>query len=86
MRAVVFASQAKKDYEYWAKHNEIIFIKITKIITNIDLQPYEGIGKPEPLKHELAGFWSRRISKKDRLVYCISADNEIYIASCKGHY
>ncbi len=86
MKPIIFASQAKKDYDDWAKSNKKIFIKIVLIINAIDRNPYEGIGKPEPLKHELAGYWSRRINNKDRIVYTITPLNEIYIASCKGHY
>jgi toxin YoeB len=62
------------------------FRKITQLIQDIDRSPFGGIGKPEPLKHELAGFWSRRINSRDRLIYQISVQNEIVIAACKGHY
>lgn len=86
MRSVVFASVALKDYGKWAKTNSRVFNKINELIDDIDHHPYAGLGKPEPLKHEFAGFWSRRISPKDRLVYQISAKNEIIIISCKGHY
>lgn len=86
MRAVLFASVAQKDFEKWAQSNNKIFIKINELINDIDRHPYSGLGKPEPLKHELAGFWSRRITAKDRLVYQISPQNEIIIISCKGHY
>ena len=79
MRAVVFSSQAKKDYDNWLENNRKTFIKIAQIINDIDRNPYGGLGKPEPLKHELAGFWSRRINYKDRLVYKITSFNEIYI-------
>jgi toxin YoeB len=86
MRVVLLASVAQKDYEKWAQSNTKIFIKINELINDIDQHPYSGLGKPEPLKHELAGFWSRRITAKDRLVYQISPQNEIIIISCKGHY
>jgi toxin YoeB len=56
------------------------------LIQDIDTHPYTGIGKPEPLKYELAGFWSRRINYSDRIVYQISSKNEIIVISCKGHY
>jgi toxin YoeB len=69
MRAVIFAPTARKDYETWAHSNIKIFEKINEFINDIDHNPYTGLGKPEPLKHELAGFWSRRINAKDRLVY-----------------
>ena len=86
MRAILLTSVAQKDYEKWAHSNSMIFSKINQLIDDIDQHPYEGLGKPEPLKHELAGFWSRRISAKDRLVYQISPHDEIVIISCKGHY
>ena len=86
MRPIVFASRAKKDYEEWADNNKKVFRKIIELISDIDRNLFAGLGKPEPLKHELAGFWSRRINSKDRLVYQISPANEILIISCKGHY
>lgn len=86
MRTVIFGSVAQKDYEQWSYNNIKIFVKINMLISDIDKNPYVGLGKPEPLKHELAGFWSRRINSKDRLVYQISPQNEILIISCKGHY
>ncbi|MCC6690548.1 MAG: Txe/YoeB family addiction module toxin [Bacteroidia bacterium] len=86
MRSVVFASVAKKDFDECARINRKMFIKINELIFDIDRHPYAGLGKPEPLKHELSGFWSRRINNKDRLVYRISPQNEIIIISCKGHY
>jgi len=86
MRAVIFASVAQKDYEQWAHGNTKIYAKINLLINDIDHHPFIGLGKPEPLKYEFAGFWSRRINSKDRLVYQISPHNEIIIISCKGHY
>ncbi|MBI4931557.1 MAG: Txe/YoeB family addiction module toxin [Bacteroidetes bacterium] len=86
MRTVVFASQAKKDFDELAERNPKTFRKILSLIQDIDKNPFAGIGKPEPLRHQLAGFWSRRINHTDRLVYQISPQNEIVIASCKGHY
>jgi len=86
MREVVFASQAKKDFDEWAKRKPKTFQKILSLIQDIDNNPFVGIGKPEPLRHQLAGFWSRRINLTDRLVYQISPQNEIVIISCKGHY
>ncbi|MBI2968696.1 MAG: Txe/YoeB family addiction module toxin [Bacteroidetes bacterium] len=86
MRPVIFASQAKADYENRAKKDKKTHQKIILLIRDIDRSPFTGIGKPEPLKYQLAGFWSRRINNKDRLVYQISPGDEIVIASCKGHY
>ena len=86
MRSVKFDPQAFKDYTGWADKDKKIFKKINKLIKCIDQTPFKGEGKPEPLKHQLAGFWSRHINKKDRLIYKISQNNEIVIAGCKGHY
>lgn len=68
-----------------ANSNIKSFKKIIKLIKDINKHPFEGIGKPEPLKHNLSGYWSRRINKKDRLVYEIEK-NSIIIISCKSHY
>ena len=82
------------DVKEYCKMNEIKLIelwsreavkKINELIRDIDRNGNEGIGKPEPLKHELEGFWSRRIDEVHRLVYSIEG-NEIFIASCKNHY
>ncbi len=81
MRNVIFASQAEKDFQSWATKDKKTLKKILSLISDIDRNPFSGLGKPEPLKHELATFWSRRINNKDRLVYRISADNEIIIIS-----
>lgn len=86
MKDVIFASDAKKDFDDWSKRDKKTFQKILQLIQDIDRTPFSGIGKPEPLKYQLAGFWSRRINSKDRLVYQISPQNEIVIIGCKGHY
>ena len=59
--------------------------KIVELLKDIERSPFSGIGKPEPLKYELSGFWSRRISDEHRLVYQVT-DQEIFVAACKGHY
>lgn len=87
---VVFSSRAQKDIEFWKKSgNKIIVKKITELIKAIQSSPFDGIGKPEPLKHELSGKWSRRIDKEHRLVYQIldgGTINILSIISAKGHY
>jgi toxin YoeB len=60
--------------------------KINSLIEEITRTPFKGTGQPEPLKHRLSGFWSRRIDKENRLVYTVETDNKIEIISCKGHY
>lgn len=87
---IVFSVKAKNDLDFWSKSgNKQILKKIAELIKAIQLNPYEGIGKPEQLKHQLAGRWSRRINKEHRLIYRITNENQIEILnilSVKGHY
>jgi toxin YoeB len=87
---VIYSPKAIEDLKYWRKSgNRIIQKKITSLIEAIQENPYEGIGKPEPLKYNLSGAWSRRINHEHRLVYEINERNEIVILdilSLKGHY
>ncbi|MBE7178290.1 MAG: Txe/YoeB family addiction module toxin [Mucilaginibacter polytrichastri] len=87
---VIYAPKAIKDLEFWRKSgNKIIQTRITKLILDIQKSPFKGIGKPEPLKHELAGNWSRRINNEHRIIYTISENNQITILSIlslRGHY
>lgn len=77
---------AKKDLEYWKKTGNAKILKRIKVLLNSVIDnPFSGLGKPEPLKHQLAGKWSRRIDKKNRLVYTVINDT-IYVYSLKGHY
>jgi toxin YoeB len=85
MRRLVFDSGAFDDFCHWSVENKKIFNKILSLIKNIDRTPSKGIGKPEPLKFNRKGYWSRRINDEHRLVYKVDEQN-IYIASCKGHY
>lgn len=84
-RRVVFESSAFADFTEWAKLDKKNYRKIVELIKDIDRSPFEGLGKPEPLKYELSGFWSRRINQEHRLVYQVS-DDEIVIVACKYHY
>lgn len=78
--------KALDDLAYWKKSGKAnIQKKITLLLRAIKKDPFTGIGKPEPLKHNLSGFWSRRIDKENRIVYEI-ADEIIYIYSLEGHY
>jgi len=82
----VFADIAWNDYQYWLKIDKTKLKKINKLIQSIERDGFsKGLGKPEPLKYEFRGYWSRRISDEHRLIYKVDADN-IYIASCKDHY
>ena len=77
--------EAWEDYVYWQTQDKKTLKKINELIKDIDRNGYTGIGKPEPLKGNLSGFWSRRIDEYDRLVYRITGD-VLEIASCKDHY
>jgi len=81
----VWSDHAWEDYLYWQTQDKKFLKRINQLIKDIDRNGYEGIGKPEPLKYELQGFWSRRIDDEHRLVYRIE-DNKIEILSCRLHY
>ena len=85
MRRIAFLPAAFDDFNRWATEDKKIRIRIVKLIKDIDRSPFSGLGKPEPLKHELKGLWSRRITEKHRLVYKV-AEEEIVIVSCRFHY
>lgn len=85
MYKIEFTSYAKEDLEYWKKNSPKMSEKIDKLIENIKKNPFTGIGKPEPLKYDLSGYWSRRINFKHRLVYKVH-NKIVYIAQCKFHY
>ncbi|WP_010245716.1 Txe/YoeB family addiction module toxin [Peptoniphilus rhinitidis] len=77
--------EAWQDYLYWQKNDRVVFKRINQIIKDIKRSPFEGIGKPEALRNNLSGLWSRRINKEHRVVYLIEEDT-IVIFQCKGHY
>ncbi len=81
----VFSDIAWEHYQYWIINDKKVLKKINDLIRDIERNGNSGIGKPEPLKNELSGFWSRRITETHRLIYSIDEDN-IYIAKCRGHY
>ena len=85
MSNLTFSSQAWGDYCYWQSQDKKILRRINVLLKDISRNSFIGIGKPEPLKGDLTGFWSRRIDATNRLVYKIS-DNGIEIIQCKGHY
>jgi len=80
-----WSKRAREDIAYWRKRDAAITARIESLIEDIKRSPFTGLGKPEPLKHSLTGFWSRRITKEHRLVYRIEA-GVIYIAQCRFHY
>lgn len=84
--SIEFSKTARKDLEYWKKsENKHILRRIVKLLKAIEQNPFEGIGKPEPLKHEFAGYWSRRISKEHRLVYTVKKYT-VYVIALRYHY
>lgn len=83
---ILWESHAWEDCIYWQFQDKKTLKKINRIITDICCSPFEGIGKPEPLKENLSGFWSRRIDDNgNRVVYFIK-DDTVCIIACKGHY
>lgn len=82
---IIFSNQAWEDYLYWNATDKKIFKKINALIKECQRTPFHGTGKPEPLKHELTGAWSRRIDREHRLVYRIK-DGALEIAQCRHHY
>ncbi len=82
---IKFSDQAWEDYLYWQGHDKTTLKRINTLLRDIQRSPFEGIGKPEPLKHNLAGFWSRRIDEEHRLVYAVQ-DNTVLVAQCRYHY
>ena len=82
---IIFLSTGWEDYLYWQNTDKSILKKVNALIKEVERMPFEGSGKPEPLKHNLAGWWSRRINLEHRLVYKI--ENEaIIILQCRYHY
>ena len=85
MRNVTFTHDAWEDYIYWQTQDKKTLRRINDLIKACQRTPFEGLGKPEPLKENLSGFWSRRIDDTNRLVYEVS-DSDISIISCRYHY
>lgn len=84
-RAVTFTTDGWEDYLYWQKQDKQILKKINKLIKECQRDPFAGMGKPESLRHELSGAWSRRITEEHRLVY-LPSDKDIRILACRYHY
>ena len=82
---LTFSSKAWDDYLHWQKTDKAILKRINLLIKDIGREPFEGIGKPEPLKHSLSGYWSRRITDEHRIVYTVKEDN-LMIAQVRFHY
>lgn len=82
---LLFADKAWDDYLYWQANDRQIIKRINELIKDIQRSPYQGIGKPEPLRHALSGYWSRRITDEHRLVYRVE-NQTILIAQARFHY
>jgi len=81
----IWSDTSWDDYLYWQKQNKKLLKKINDLIKDIERKPFEGLGKPEPLKNNLSGWWSRRIDDTHRIVYRIEKGN-LEIAQCREHY
>ena len=84
-KQLAWTNEAWKDYLYWQSQDKKTLKRINKLITECMRTSFEGIGKPEPLKENLSGFWSRRIDDANRLVYAVD-DSYLTIISCRYHY
>jgi toxin YoeB len=82
---LIFSERAWDDYLYWQSQDRKLLERINQLIREITRQPFTGIGKPEPLKHALAGYWSRRITDEHRMVYKVQ-DDSLLIAQLRFHY
>jgi toxin YoeB len=82
---LIFSEHAWEDYLYWQRADRKMLDRINKLIKEIQRTPFEGTGKPEPLKHGLSGYWSRRINDEHRIVYKVESDS-LLIAQLRHHY
>uniref|UniRef100_UPI004049065D Txe/YoeB family addiction module toxin n=1 Tax=Fulvivirga sp. TaxID=1931237 RepID=UPI004049065D len=82
---VLFLDQGWEDYLYWQSHDKKVLNKINSLLKDISRNPFDGLGSPEPLKHDLSGYWSRRIILEHRLVYRV-LDGQIRVIQCRYHY
>ena len=82
---LVWEDDAWEDYLYWQTQDRKILKRVNLLIKDIRRSPFDGSGKPEPLKHNLSGWWSRRIDEANRIVY-YEREGIIYLVSCRGHY
>lgn len=82
---LIFSEQAWEDYLYWQRTDKKVLQRINTLLRDMQRLPYQGIGKPEPLRHSLAGYWSRRITDEHRIVYKVD-DDAVLIAQLRYHY
>jgi len=86
---LIFSARSWSDYLFWQENDRSVVARINTLIAEIKRQPFKGIGKPEPLRYDMAGWWSRRINEENRLVYRVTGSGEtqsLEIASCRFHY
>ena len=86
---VVFTKNALEDYSYWEKNNKKIASRIKQLLQQIQQDPFQGIGNPEPLKHDLKGYWSRRLNREHRIIYKVEGKGEtqiITVIQVRFHY
>lgn len=86
---VAFSDEGWEDYQYWIDHDQATLRKVNRLIEECRRTPFHGIGKPEPLRGELSGWWSRRITREDRLIYRVvgsARDQALEIIACRFHY
>ena len=86
---IIFSDNAWEDYQYWVSNDGNTLARLNSLIEQCRRDPFKGTGKPEPLKGDLQGWWSRRITTADRLVYCVEGrgtDQRLEIAQCRYHY
>ena len=82
---LLWEDRAWEDYLYWQTQDKKVLKRVNLLIKDIRRNPFDGVGKPEPLKNNLSGWWSRRIDETNRIVY-YEQDGIIYVVSCRGHY
>lgn len=82
---LIFVDESWQDYLYWQQTDKKMLARVNTLIKDILRSPYEGLGKPEPLKHQYRGFWSRRIDAEHRIIYRIT-DEGLWIIKCRFHY
>ena len=82
---LIFANEAWEDYLYWQKQDKRMVERINKLIRATQTEPFTGVGKPEPLKHALSGYWSRRITEEHRMVYKVEG-GALLLAQLRYHY
>lgn len=86
MSKLIFLPEGWDDYLYWQGQDKRTLRRINQLLQDVLRQPFAGVGKPEPLRGNLAGWWSRRIDDANRLVYRVHSNGNVEIAQCRGHY